>query len=448
MDIVVMAGQVQLLASGPQERFFTLDPDYSYFVESFKKHSNFSTEFVDIEPENNQADFGKKVRFKIPQNQGDLVKTLSVKMTLPEIIVTGTTMYIESVAHALIEYVDLIIGGEVVQRLTSDYLQIYSEHNVTQTKQKALEQLVGKYPLRTSDKRVGEVIVSGGGNSGIVINGTLGLNSDESFFVDLPFYFYRNPKLAVPLCAINKQEVEVEFKLRNAQDLVIKGDGSYITLQETLNIKEFQLCAEVVFLDCVERIKIEKTPTDYLITQLQQDTFRLDVGVNSGKFNLDFTNPVKELYFVIQRQGSNVNAADKTLQGNFVTIFDYDNTSNVQDGKFILYENLDYLTLSLDDQDIITQDTGTVTFLKAVQGGIHHSKTQLIRRFYSYSFALQPEEWYPTGQINFSLVKDQVLNLSLTSCPDFARQLRVYALSYNTLRVSEGIGKTLFKNRY
>ena len=89
-----MAGQVQLLASGPQERFFTLDPDYSYFVESFKKHSNFSTEFVDIDPENNQADFGKKVRFKIPQNQGDLVKTLSVKMTLPEIIVTGTTMYI------------------------------------------------------------------------------------------------------------------------------------------------------------------------------------------------------------------------------------------------------------------------------------------------------------------------------------------------------------------
>jgi len=55
-----MAGQVQLSASGPQERFFTIDPDYSYFVESFQKHSNFSTEFVDIDPENNEADFGKK----------------------------------------------------------------------------------------------------------------------------------------------------------------------------------------------------------------------------------------------------------------------------------------------------------------------------------------------------------------------------------------------------
>jgi hypothetical protein len=442
-----MAGQVQLSASGPQEKFFTVDPDYSYFVESFKKHSNFSTEFVDIDPEN-EADFGKSIRFKIPQNQGDLLKTLSVKMKLPEIIETSATMYIESVAHALIEHVDLIIGGKVIQRLTSDYLQIYSEQNVTQTKQKALEQLIGKYPLRTSDRRVGEVIESGGGNSGIVIHDTLGLNSDESFFVDLPFYFYKHPELAVPLCAINKQEVEVEFKLRPAQDVVLKADGSYVTLEETLKLKEFTLCTEIVFLDSTERIKLENTPTDYLITQLQQDVFEVGAGINEGKFKLDFTNPIKELYFVIQRQGSNVNAVDKTLQGNFVTIFDYDNTSNVQDGKFILYENLDYLTLTLDGQDIITEQTGNVLFLKAVQAAIHHSKSQLIRRFYSYSFALQPEEWYPTGQVNFSLVKDQNINLSLTSCPDFSRQIRVYALSYNVLRVREGTGQTLFDTKY
>jgi hypothetical protein len=442
-----MAGQVQLSASGPQEKFFTVDPDYSYFVESFKKHSNFSTEFVDIDPEN-EADFGKSIRFKIPQNQGDLLKTLSVKMKLPEIIETSATMYIESVAHALIEHVDLIIGGKVIQRLTSDYLQIYSEQNVTQTKQKALEQLIGKYPLRTSDRRVGEVIESGTGNSGIVIHDTLGLNSDESFFVDLPFYFYKHPELAVPLCAINKQEVEVEFKLRPAQDVVIKADGSYVTLEETLKLKEFTLCTEIVFLDSIERIKLENTPTDYLITQLQQDVFEVGTGINEGKFKLDFTNPIKELYFVIQRQGSNVNAVDKTLQGNFVTIFDYDNTSNVQDGKFILYENLDYLTLTLDGQDIITEQTGNVLFLKAVQAAIHHSKSQLIRRFYSYSFALQPEEWYPTGQVNFSLIKDQNINLSLTSCPDFSRQIRVYALSYNVLRVREGTGQTLFDTKY
>ena len=54
-----MAGQLQLMAVGPQERYFTLDPDYSHFIESFKKHSNFSRDYVDIDPEN-AADFGKK----------------------------------------------------------------------------------------------------------------------------------------------------------------------------------------------------------------------------------------------------------------------------------------------------------------------------------------------------------------------------------------------------
>jgi len=109
---------------------------------------------------------------------------------------------------------------------------------------------------------------------------------------------------------------------------------------------------------------------------------------------------------------------------------------------------LDYLTLDLDGQPIITQETGNVIFLKAVQAAIHHSKTQLIRRFYSYSFALQPEEWYPTGQVNFSLVKEQLLNLSLTPCADYPRQIRVYAVSYNILRVSEGSGQTLFNIKY
>lgn len=433
-----MAGQVQLAASGPQEKYFTLNPDYSYFVESFKKHSNFSTQYVDIEPEN-QVNFGSKVQFRVPQNNGDLLKTLSVKFTLPPL--TNNMIYIESVGHALIEYVDLIIGGKVIQRITSDYLQIYSEHYITQTKQKALEQLIGKYPLRTSDKLVSQVV----NNAGIIINGTLGLGTEENFFVDLPFYFHEHPELAVPLCAINKQEVEVEFKLRNAQDIVIKINGNYDKLEQGISISDFKLCSELVYLDCVEKVKIQNTSRDYLITQIQENVFDVGLGVNEGSFKLDIVNPVKELYFVIQRQGT---TGDGITQGNFVTPFDYDNLYAVIDDKLILYENLDYLTLTLDGQDIITQDTGNVIFLKAIQAAIHHSKTQLIRRFYSYSFALQPEEWYPTGQVNFSLIKEQILNLNLTDSPDFARQIRVYAESYNILRVSEGIAETLFDTKY
>ena len=438
-----MAGRIQMLTSGSQDRYFTRNPDYSHFVEAFKKHANFSTQYDDLDPEN-EADFGKKIKFKIPQNQGDLLKTLSVKMTLPEI--PGSPVYVESVGHAIIDHVDLIIGGTIVQRLHSDYLQIYSEHNVTQTKQKALEQLIGKYSLRTSDKLVGEVVTGGGiPNRGIIITGTLGASSDENFFVDLPFYFYKHPELAIPLCAINKQEVEVEITLRKPEEIMVDIDGSRVTSPPNIHIKDFKLSTEVVFLDKSERSKMQKMKKDYIITQLQQNVFDVGVGINEGTFNLDFRNPVKELYFVIQRQGTRGNGVS---HGNFVTPFDYDNTALTADNKRILYENLNYLTLKFDGQDIITEETGNVLMLKAVQAAIHHSKTQLIRRFYSYSFALQPEEAYPTGQVNMSNVKEQILHLSLTSCPDFARQIRVYAVNHNILRVGEGIAQSLFTLKY
>jgi len=431
-----MAGELQLASSGPQEKFFTLDPDYSHFLESFKKHTNFSNEYVDLDPEN-EADFGSTVKFKIPQNQGDLLKTLSLKVTLPHITTSGVC-YIESAGHALIEHVDLIIGGKVIQRLTSDYLQIYSEHFVTQTKQIALEELIGKFPERTAFRRVS--------NRLIVARNALGNTEDISFFVDLPFYFYNHPELAVPLCAINRQEVEVEFKLRTAQEIVVKTDGKKADISQQNpqpKIIDFQLCAEVVHVDCEERIKIQKSKRDYLITQIQQNIFDVASGVNTGKFKLDFINPVKELYFVIQRQGS-----VGTNEFEFVTPFDYDGILEETGNKYILWENLDHLTLTLDGQDIITKDTGTMPFLKAVQAAIHHSKTQLIRRFYSYSFALQPEEWYPTGQVNFSLVKEQILDLSLHPCTGYSRQVRVYAVNYNILRVGEGTAKTIFDLKY
>ena len=412
-----MAGRVQLETSGPQDRFFTIDPDYTHFLQSFKKHSNYSVEHVYLDPKN-EADFGKKVKFVIPQNQGDLLKTLSVKMKLPALN-SGDAGYMESIGHALIEYADIIIGGEVIQRVPSDYLQIYSEHNVTQTKQKALEKLIGKYSFRTSAVPVSDPSIIG----------FLGPSTtEEEYFVDLPFYFYDNPELAIPLCAITEQEIEVEIKLRDYTQVIL----DVTSLNYVPKIVDFQLCTEIVFVDICERVKIKTKRRDYTITQIQQNTFDVEKNVNSGKFKLSFTNPVKELYFVIQREG--------------VTPFDYDNTLPIANNKLILYENLNYLELSFDGEPIITEETGNVIMLKAVQGAIHHSKTQLIRRFYSYSFALEPERWYPTGQINTSIVKEQIMNLSLTPCVDFARQVRVYALSYNILRVYGGIAETLFNS--
>lgn len=422
-----MAGRIQLATTGPQDQFFTLNPEYTLFKENFRKHSNYSVEFVDIDPPGDGVDFGKKVRYRVPANAGDLLKTVSIQCTLPAINQTNVG-YIESVGHAMIEYADLIIGGQVVQRVTSDWLQIYSEHYFTQTKQNPLYQLVGKYPIRTAGTRSNDKSILGylGASTAAV-----------DFYIDIPFYFYREPTLALPLCAIcEQQEVEIEISFRKYEDLVVDvSDGSLPTLTDSITFDEISLQCEMVFLDDVEKIKIKKTPVDYLIIQNQQENFLVPAGQNTEKFNLSFTNPVKELYFVIQSKGARV--------------FDFDNYRQTStDNKLVLYEHLNYLKITLDGEDILTEKTGRAVFLKAVQAGIHHAKTQLIRRFYSYSFALEPEKHTPTGQINFSVIKDQVLELNLNTNTLNDREVRVYARAYNVLRIGEGKAQVIFGTQY
>ena len=443
-----MAGRVQLETSGPQDAFFTDDPEYTYFIKNFKKHSNFAPFFVDLDVEG-EVEFGNTIRCTIPQDQGDLLKTVSLKFELSEIqqnLLGGIAGigYVESIGHAIIEYAELIIGGEVVQRIPSDFLAIYSDNYVTQTKQNNLSKLIGKQPKELSGTPVCDNIISG----------YLGFATQkQKFFVDIPFYFHNNPELAIPICAIDKQEIEIVIKLRKRGDCVfghssstpadsdnIRYLGDYVTTKGL--IQNTKINIEMISLNEQEKEQFINTSKDYIITQIQESkqVIPQDPNIDSivdVKHKLEFKNPVKELFFIIQR-------IRKVVSGHFVTNFDYDSQFQLYDGEYINYEHLKSLELILDDNTILNEKTGNVINLRAIQSGIHHSRTQLFRRYYSYSFALEPERWYPTGQKNFSMVKDQILKLKVIPDNSAQRELRVLAHSYNILRVENGIAKTLF----
>lgn len=410
-----MAGSVQLQSNGSTSK---VNPEFSYFSGVFKKSTQFSIFSRKLEPET-RPDFGKTVRFTIPQNCGTFLTKLSLNMKLPG-ITTPDVCYIESVGHAIIEHARLYIGDQLIQHIPSDYLQIYSEHNVSLTHQYTLEERIGKYPIRVATIPVSD--------SRIIAHNNLGKDDTVvEMIVELPFYFYKHPSLALPISSIDKQVFEVEVKLRDYKYLLTDINGNYpidnVVLKPLLNMN---LSTELVLTEPIPNKNLK-----YVITQIQEDRLEFDQNEDHKKFNLDFTHPVKELLFVIQRQG--------------VSPFDYDNSLKFVDDVYIVYENLKRLKLQLDDQVIISNKIGSVQFLKAVQARIHHSRTQLIRRFYSYSFALKPEEWFPTGQINFSHIKNQILDVELHRCdPPVPRKLKVYALSYNVLNVCNGVAKLVY----
>ena len=433
-----MAGRVQIETSGPQDAFFTDDPEYTYFIKNFQKHTNFAPFFVDLDVEG-EVEFGNTIRCTIPQNQGDLLKTVSMKVELSAIDQSLTSGYdgfgyVESIGHAMIEYVEILIGGQVIQRIPSDFLAIYSDNYVTQTKQHNLAKLIGKPPLEFSGTPVS--------NNNIL--GYLGFaTSSRKYFVDIPFYFYNNLELAVPLCAITGQEIEIIIKLRDVKDCIYgkhtSDQESYYTgLSPTGLIKSLKLTTEMISLDEEEKQMLLNKKIDYIITQIQESKEIIPANTTSMfKHKLKFKNPIKELFFVIQR-------IRKVVNGFFISSFNYDSPNQVINNLYTNYENLNNLELTLDDSTILDKVTGNAINLRAIQSGIHHSRTQLFRRYYSYSFALEPERWYPTGQRNFSLIKEQDVKLNLHPDNVADRELRVLGLSYNILRVENGIAKTLF----
>lgn len=448
-----MAGRVQLQTVGPQDRSFTDDPEYTYFIKNFKKHGNYARFYDDLDFTGG-VEFGEEIRCVIPQNQGDLLKGLSVKITLGAIdqsLSSYDVTYCESIAQAMIEYAELYIGGTLVQRIPSDMLAIYSEISVTQSKQAALRKLVGKpnqifsiFTDKYTDIRDDRVSAS---------------KRNTSYRVDLPFYFHEHPELAIPLHAITKQEVEVAIRFRKAEDCIFAVDSLnpndneastyYLGQNPTGLIKSIQLSTEMVSL----QDKTFPKRVDYLITQTQTNTFELDRAdakidtvnqCNVHEVRLNMLNPVKELFFVVQDKFDN----DPNVENDFATPYQYCSNVNVdQYGLFTSSEQVKQIELEFDGETILDEVTGNIIHLRAIQPAKHHSRTTVYRRFYMYSFALEPESIQPSGQLNLSYVKNQIARVGLFNYPvntDRQKQLRVYAQSYNILRVENGICTLLF----
>jgi hypothetical protein len=247
----------------------------------------------------------------------------------------------------------------------------------------------------------------------------------------------------------------VVIKFRKAEDCIFTINNSlneysrsyYIGQNPTGLIKKLNLALEMISL------QDKKTPkrVDYVITQTQMNTFELKSG--DGKYDalqqsnvhavqLGFTNSVKELFFVVQdKLDKNPN-----VENDFVTPYQYSSVTNIDNHTFFTNsEQVKYIDLDLDGDTVIDEVTGNVVHIRAIQPSKHHSRTPLLRRFYMYSFALEPERWYPTGQLNFSAIKNQTLKIGLFDYPNIVdKQLRVYAQSYNILRVENGTANLLF----
>ena len=397
-------GLMQLVAYGAQDIYLTGNPQITFFKVVYRRHTNFSMESIQ-QTFNGTVGYGKTVTATISRN-GDLVSEMHLQTTLTA-PTTGTgalhSYFTNGVGNALIETVELEIGGQRIDKHYSEYLDIWSELNVSASQKDGYDKMVGNYNSQP----------------GLENN-----NTAPTLYIPLRFWFNRNPGLALPLIALQYHEVKVKMSFRTAAKMAKQTGGTTSTSASATDPTLTNLWVNYIYLDTDERRRFAQVSHEYLIEQVQ---FTGDVdSTPTLSTNLNLNHPVKELNWVCV---SDTNKTATTLNGNNWLNYNHSDADVFTTAKLVL-----------NGHDRFS--ARNAAYFRLVQNYNHH--TCVPRKYiYTYSFALKPEEHQPSGTCNFSRIDNA--KLTFTGLND-STTLKVFATNYNVLRIMSGMGGLAYSN--
>lgn len=305
-----MAGRVQIEALGQLSDSLTVNPSFSFFTKRYSKYTHYASENYKISfPRGVYTDDFLDV--PIPQNCGDILQEVTLSFTVDPTHVAslGSNLSpIDVFGISVIEYVELYVGEQKIDTITSDDIFIDRELNTPESYRSSLDVLHGKHFQGSSDREFLQEFYDGQFS-------TQGIDdfSTNEYRVQIPFYFHRRPGHGFPLCATNKQELSLRIKLRPTNDVIFAwreifganlwDPGANNQVTERLELSNFKVNLSLVHLDTVERCMLRSKPLNVLFEQRQRNTFQIEPQSKVGNFRLDFKNCVKELFFIAKKTG-------------------------------------------------------------------------------------------------------------------------------------------------
>jgi hypothetical protein len=406
---------MQLVAYGAQDVYLTGSPSITFWKLVYRRHTSFALETIE-QVFNGQVGWGRRFSSTISRN-GDLVTTGYLEITLKR-NTTNDVLVDEPFypAEAVVKNIEIEVGGQKLDSMTSDFYRIYDEL------------------MRTGDEKEGYRRMTNfdsGAPDGQV----------RRFYLPLLFFFNTNPGLALPLIALQYHECKIHVTFAPASEMSKLG-------VDTTEEPTCALWLQYVFLDAEERRRFAQTSHEYLITQVQHtgpESVAPDTGSKrTSNIRLNFNHPCKYLVFA---------AKHPDIHGKFTT------STNLQEYNDA-YAPVHEIKASFNGHD-----------RNAVKRGSWHNqvvpyetiKSRPSAGIYLYSFCLRPQEHQPSGTANFSRIDNAQLTLtfkqgtaagianvksedSTLSSVTGLSQLLIYACSYNVLRVMSGMAGLSYCN--
>lgn len=499
-------GLIQLASYGGADIYITGNPEITFFKTVYRRHTNFAKESI-IQHINGKVGYGRTVNIDITR-AGDLLGAIWLQLRPPFFTTANTWYYAQGLGNALVKRVDLVIGGQLIDRQYGEWMAIWEELSVSSGRRPGLD------AMTLTNVAMTNLATKTTSNTAPYLN------------VPLQFWFCRNPALALPIVAMSLHEIRLQLEFGNLEDitsayipsnssspqqcaLVIPDDR--VNMNENAYGREQNMECEVwatyYHLDSDERKLLVQNPLEYLIEQVQYKgayapsggsiissrepypettpNYPITFDVKNIRYDLGFANPVKELIWGI-RPLLNIPASAVTSYPTYRTRtrpsfaqfwgeFDsavikfnsQDRMKDRSDDHFLLTQNYQRHTRvprynQLTGSEYITVDAP----LPTEKGPVYST------RIYTYSFGLNPEQHQPSGTANFTKLDDAFLEIRRISIVDpiiasttidpetglpipvprantintyiNGLELVVYATSYNILRVKDGMAGLAF----
>ena len=308
-------GLLQLVAQGAQDAYLTTNPQITFWKGLYKRHTNFAMEPFRVNL-TGMPIWGQKQSATLGRH-ADLVYSTYLDVVLPIFHTGSATVKVNwnneqgRLGYMLLDMIELEIGGQLIDRLYSEWLYLWDVLSSDYNRSYKLYQLVGLggdpsatngSPMHTRTVITGETTTPIYSYQFPTASQCMKASGQPSaalpIYVPLPFFYTKNPGAALPLIALQYHEVKINIlwnKARNVSAHMLAFPDNPLPPNPT----SAAVYVDYIYLDVDERRRMAQESHEYLIEQVQFNEEK-GIGGPQTRVDLTFNHPIKELVWVVQ----------------------------------------------------------------------------------------------------------------------------------------------------
>jgi len=482
-------GLLQLVATGAQNELVNGTPSMTHFRSVYRRHTNFALEQIRMTFTASNLEFNvtqtRTISCRVDR-YAQLLHDCYLSVTLPNVwsplkSINGSTpptgydprsnaigyefQWIKNIGYNLIDHVDLVMNGQVIQRLRGEWLKFYSYTTHTADKRAIVDQMIGNVPelydpANAYDRQnqypnaIAPVSAPSALPQTTVPEPSI---RSRQLMIPLHFWFCENPGLALPLVSLQNSEVYINVTLRALNDLytvidVNPGSPTFgqrvAPLTDNTNypmslflspplptglpsnpslgifIPDFYIEGTFIYLTEVEMNQLARADQSFLIKTVRYVNKEGQFGGNTD-LEIPMFNLVTRIVFGTQRSDrilvndwdnytnwSNTNRAPWTAITTDVNTGLY---SSGQEQISSIYPKSAVIdgVLIFDGKERIATKPFPFFSLQQMYRHVTGQPPASLPGIYQYSFALDHDQYQPSGAANGSMFNRTILRLTL-----------------------------------